>query len=214
MNRRGAPVDALVARQSTHKEADGEDAWGDDCGLCALKNVTSNASFTLPAMLAVARPMQAAIDAEVAAGAEAKARIFEEKIGNFNTRAIEGLLETQDYACARLSEKEGGKSGMARALVEQLCIASGIGPRVCGVVWRLGVVEDDGKATGGHWCGASYEHSDKPLTQRRWYEKDSLLAAAKPVSFEAVFRTLDGTEHDNRDFVVIGRRCLGLSCPC
>ena len=41
------------------------------------------------------------------------------------------------------------------------------------------------------------------VTQRRWYEKGSLLAAAKPVSFEAVLRTLDGTEHDNRDFVVI-----------
>ena len=86
-------------------------------------------------------------------------------------------------------------------LLERAC--SAIGPRVCGVVWRKGAVAADGTATDGHWLGATYEHSDKPLAQRRCYEKDSLLAAAKPVSFEAVLQTLDGVERDNRDFVVV-----------
>lgn len=104
-----------------------------------------------------------------------------------------------------MEEGCGGGAGAgglkARALIEQLCSATK--SRVCGVVWREGAVSDDGAATDGHWLGATYEHSDKPLAQRRWYEKDSIPATAKPVSFEAVLRTIDGVERDDRDWLVI-----------
>ena len=79
-----------------------------------------------------------------------------------------------------------------------------LGERVCGVIWRLGEVGDDGTATGGHWLGATYEHSEKPLAQRRWFKKDSLAPEkATPISFEALMVTVDSAERDQRDFLVI-----------
>ena len=131
------------------------------------KSVTCNASFTLPEMLAVARPLQVSIDAEVKAGANPKGWVLGESVGNLNAKAIEALLDTRDYACARLPLRLGeAPSGKPRALIEHLC--SDIGKRVCGVIWRLGEVGKDGvDATAGHWLGAAYEHSEKPLAKRR-----------------------------------------------
>ena len=88
-----------ISEQASHKETEGSLCWRLDCGLCAAKNVTCNVSFTLPEMLAVARPLQAAINAEVKAGANSKGRVLDESAGNFNAKAIEALLDTRGYAC-------------------------------------------------------------------------------------------------------------------
>ena len=154
-------------------------------------------------MLAVARPLQAAIDAKVKAGANSKGRVLDESAGNFNAKAIEALLDTRGYACTRLSLRLGeAPSGKPRALIKHLC--SNIGERACGVIWRLGEVCEDGVATAGHWLGATYEHSKEPLAQRRWFEKDSLASKkATAISFEALLVTIDSVERDHRDFLVI-----------
>ena len=79
-----------------------------------------------------------------------------------------------------------------------------LGERVCGVIWRLGEVGEDGVATAGHWLGATYEHSKEHLAQRRWFEKDSLASKkATAISFEALLVTIDSAERDHRDFLVI-----------
>ena len=61
-NLRGGKVSALLSGQASHSETPGGQRWSLDCALCAVKNVCSDATFTLPGLLSVARPLQAEKD--------------------------------------------------------------------------------------------------------------------------------------------------------
>ena len=71
------------------------------------------------------------------------------------------------------------------------------------MVWRVGDVGMDGEGTSGHWLGATYEHSDAPLAQRRWFKKDSLAPGSVATTFQELLSTLDAVERQNRDFLII-----------
>ena len=56
-NHRGGKVDVIVSAQGSHRETPSGAVWGSDCGLCAIKNVTVDATLTLSNLLAVVRPL-------------------------------------------------------------------------------------------------------------------------------------------------------------
>ena len=53
VNMRGKRIDSVVAAQGSHSEGTGRRAnpWPEDCGLCALKNLTAEPSFSLKTCL-------------------------------------------------------------------------------------------------------------------------------------------------------------------
>ena len=126
-----------------------------DCGLCALKNITGAMELvTLKDMLEVlhANP----VVPEYVYG-----------VGDFSGEALKGFLRSMDY-CPLTAVGNVSKH------LEFFCQA--FGPRVVGVVWRVGSVGDKEKVAHGHWVGMAYEHdAAREFMARRWHYKDGAV---------------------------------------
>ena len=156
----------IVSAQGSHRETPSGAVWGSDCGLCAIKNVTVDATLTLSNLLAVVRPLQ---EKKVGGGAD----FLDEGNGDFNGQGLVAFLEENGYQCAF------GRGHLIE-LLEMLCLTP-IGARFMGVVWHVpgepqhDFTEQSEHTThlascccAGHWLGASYEHSSRPFAERRW----------------------------------------------
>lgn len=193
-NLRGKRIDAVVAAQASHSETQGGPKWAEDCGLCALKNLTGEPSFTLSDVLAVARPMQAKLAAARSAGRTTLVEHMQEGKGNFSGGVLCALLEKHGYVCV------GGLDGACERLEFFAHVA---GSRLVGCLWRTG---GDGQTqvTSGHWLCASYVHdAASSFESRVWVRKDSCGSTADTKTTESIMADLRSATADGRDFLVV-----------
>jgi hypothetical protein len=190
--RHGNNRDKMVALQGSHGMAD-------DCGLCALKNITGNPGISKAETLVLARKFEAELDETDSAPNQVH---HLDATGNFSGRVLEAVAAANDYGTYRLSKETFGECGDARALVETLCIL--LKSRVCGVVWREGSAVD-GTATSswGHWLGASYLPNLGDWRSHNWALKDSLDSNVHIGSTEQLLERLDEVERKRFDFFVV-----------
>ena len=65
----------------------------------------------------------------------------------------------------------------------------------------IGIPRADSK--GGHWVGASYEHSTAPFGERRWLFKDSMNPSAQIWPFARVAAKLESCIKTKDDYLFI-----------
>ena len=153
-NLRGGDVKKVFSRQASHKDEQGN-VWEKDCGLCALKNITGVMEHvTLKSMLEVLHANQ-------------PVPVYVPGEGNFSGEALKVFLRSMDYAPLT-------GVGNVSNHVEFFCQA--FGPRVVGVVWRVGNVGGKDKVAHGHWVGMTYEHdAARDFAARHWHYKDGAV---------------------------------------
>jgi hypothetical protein len=128
-----------------------------DCGWCALVNVTGAASITPESAISIANKLEDELcSSESKLECKSQSRHFDRCSGNYSGRALKAIAAKHNYGFYRLAREQAGKCGHARALFEGLCSLDSA--RVCGAIWRLG--DADGfAASQGHWVCASHLHS-------------------------------------------------------
>ncbi|KAJ8613160.1 hypothetical protein CTAYLR_004828 [Chrysophaeum taylorii] len=191
---RGNDARAVVARQGAH-------GISNDCGLCALKNVTVNTTITVQETLETARELQQVLDSEVlTSGMHSEVDHFD-NTGNFSGKVLVELAFKHGYRLYRISSENDGQCGHARALVETLSFLAN--SRLCGALWRLGSAIGTAAAS-GHWVAASHVPSLADWRQHEWAFKDSLVSGpAKITITEDVLAKLDSAERQRAEFFVV-----------
>jgi hypothetical protein len=184
---RGHDSEAIVASQGSH-------GIPLDCGLCALKNATSNKSISTSDALGIARAMEAKLkeDEHEHGFAPSSSRHFVEGLGDFSEGALRAIAAANNYGFFSLSREVEGECGHARQLLEFLCVLDG--SRLCGVIWREGPGVVGESASKGHWISASHIHAIGDWRTHKWVIKDSMKTSVEPVTTERMIALLDGVE--------------------
>ena len=156
---RGNDGTLVIARQGSH-------GVKNDCGLCALKNVTVCTQFSLQDAQKIAPDL----DSEGTVGMFTPVTHGDDT-GNFSGTALSLLAYKFGYGAYTAMRPQSSEQHPARALVEMFCIL--LNERVTGVIWREGTPMV-APSNWGHWIAASHIPNLGHWTTHTWAIKDSM----------------------------------------
>ena len=160
--------------------------WARDCGLAAIRNVTTDPLLNLDDLLITVRPLQTDLEARTGS---VPVNFLAEGIGNFNGAGLMQYLESRGYCCVV-------GHGHLSDLLELLCLS--FKSNLCGVVWH------EGANVEGHWLCASYVHSEVGIDERVWFHKDSVGPTLKELKTRDVITVLgNAVALDQHCFIVL-----------
>ena len=125
--------------------------WARDCGLAAIRNVTTDPLLNLDDLLSIVRPLQKDLEAQTGS---VLVNFLAEGIGDLNGARLMQYLESCGYCCVV-------RLGHLSDLLELLCLS--FKSHLCGVVWK------EGGNVEGHWLCASFVHSEVGIDERVWF---------------------------------------------